>query len=302
MKKFLLKIILFSILSAAGLSLILIKYGAYVDYFYEKFTVPEQSSMILGDSRSMQGIQPQIINHELKDSGYALPMFNYSFTVAQINYGKPLTESVKRKLKSTKNGLFILTVNPWLFTEREGDDLKNGIYSEKNVPPNNMHFVNVNPNFEYFIRNFRYFHFRTIIRQTAKLHKDGWMEESNLPKDEQTLSEWKDQQVVLYNDFSKKWKISFQRIKDMEDLIGFLQSNGRVIVVRMPVDKKILMVENDFWQNFDQEMNFVALRNKVKYFNFSKSNKYQTYDGNHIDKYGGVVFTKELCDSIRATN
>lgn len=300
MKKFLIKIILFSVLSAAGLSLILIQYGAYVDYFYEKFTVPKQSAMILGDSRSMQGIQPQIINQELKDSGYSLPMFNYSFTIAQINYGKPLTESVKRKLKPSENGLFILTVNPWLFTEREGDDLKNGIYSEKEVPPNNMHFVNINPNFEYFVRNFRYFHFRTIIRKTAKLHKDGWMEESNLPKDERTLNDWKKHQVVLYQDFAKKWKKSYQRIEDVKSLIGFLQKNGRVILVRMPVDQKILNVENNFWHGFDQEMNLLSEQKKIKYFNFSKSNKYQTYDGNHIDKYGGVVFTKELCDSIKA--
>lgn len=299
MKKFLLKISLFFILTIFGLSIILLKFGGYVDYFYEKFTVPKQTSLILGDSRSMQGIQPRIIDQELKGSGYNLPIFNYSFTVAQINYGKPYTKSIKKKLQPSKNGLFIVSVHPWLFTEREDDDSKNGKYSELHAPPQNMNFVNINPNFEYFLKNFKYFHFRTIIRQTAELHKDGWMEESNLPKDSVTLNNWKDNQVKMYQNFSKKWSRSPQRVNDFIDMITYLQENGRVVMVRMPVDVKILSVENNFWNNFDAEMRTISQRMNVSYINFSKSNNYQTYDGNHIDKYGGVIFTKELCDSIK---
>lgn len=299
MKKFLFKIVVICLLSLVGLSFILMQYGGFVDYFYQKFTVPKQTSMILGDSRSLQGIQPQIINQELKYSDYNLPMFNYSFTIAQINYGKPYTESIRKKLKPSKNGLFILSVNPWLFTEREGDDLKNGIYSERDVPPNNMHFVNTNPNFEYLVRNFHYFFFKAAIRKKAQVHKNGWLEETNLPKDSATLNNWKNNQVKLYKDFSTKWKHSSIRIRDFRILINYLQKSGCVVLVRMPVDPKIAHVENDFWQNFDQEINHISSDMNVKYLNFSKNNKYQTYDGNHIDKYGGVIFTKELSDSIK---
>lgn len=299
MKRFLIKITLFFILTVIGLSFILMKYGGFVDYFYQKFTVPQQTSMIFGDSRSLQGIQPQIINQELKDLGYDLPMFNYSFTVAQSNYGTPYSDSIKKKLKPSKNGLFILTVNPWLFTEREDDDLKNAIYSERDAPPNNMNFVNVNPNFEYFVRNFSYFHFRTIIRQTAELHKDGWLEDENLPTDSMTLNEWTSNQVNMYKGFSKRWKKSSIRINDFIDLMHFLQKNGQVVLVRMPVDKKILTVENKFWNNFDEDLIAISRQMNVKYLNFSTSNKYKTYDGNHIDKVGGVTFTTDLCDSIK---
>lgn len=299
MKKFLLKSALFLLLTIVGLSYILMNYGGYVDYFYEKFTVPKQTSMILGDSRSVQGIQPRIIDQELKDSNYDLPIFNYSFTVSQSNYGKPYTESVMKKLKPSQNGLFILSVNPWLFTERENDDLKNSIYSEQNSPPHNMRFVSSNPNFEYFIKNFRYFHFRTIISQTAELHKDGWLEDRNLPTDLTTLNEWKNNQLNMYKGFSKSWKKSSIRIDDFVDMITLLKKNGRVILVRLPVDHEIANVENDFWQQFDDEMAMISVKTDVKYINFLKSNKFQTYDGNHIDKYSGVIFTRDLCDSIK---
>ena len=43
----------------------------------------------------------------------------------------------------------------------------------------------------------------------------------------------------------------------------------------------------------------LAKKTNVKYINFSKDNIYETYDGNHLDKYGGITFTKNLCDSIR---
>lgn len=299
MKKFIIKVSIFFILTILGLSFILMNYGGYVDYFYQKFTVPTQTSMILGDSRGLQGIQPQIINQELIDSGYDLPMFNYSFTISQSNYGKPYTESVKKKLQPSQNALFILNVNPWLFTKREGDDLKNGVYSEKDAPPNNMHFVNINPNLEYFFRNFSYFHFRAIFNQKTELHKDGWLADNNPPKDALTLNEWKNTKINMYKDFSKSWKKSAFRVDDFSTLIAFLQQNGQVILVRMPVDREILLIENNFWHNFDHEMEYISHQMNVKYINFSESNKYKTYDGNHLDKENSTVFTRDLCDSIK---
>ena len=160
MKKFLSKIILFLLLITSIVSFILVKYGGFVDYFYLKFTSPKQTSMILGDSRSFQGIQPKVINRCLKNQGYHLPMFNYSFTISQVAYGKPYRQSVQNKLdENSKNGLFILNVSPWLLAQREKDDFKKNIFEEQNQPPHNMKFVDVNPNYEYFFRNYNYFHF-----------------------------------------------------------------------------------------------------------------------------------------------
>ena len=300
MKTFLIKSLLFLILVTSIVSTVLITSGGYVDYFYEKFTTPKAKSLILGDSRSMQGIQPTVINNDLLNQYFELPILNYSFTIAQISYGPLYLESIKKKLDSTsKNGLFIVTVNPWILSKREKDNEQRGVYFEEGMPPHNMNFVNMDPNFEYFFKNFNYFHFKSIIRRTSKMHKDGWLEESNLPKDSVMLNVWKKKQIDLYTNWSKVWKKSVYRLTSLMETVNYLKGFGTVTLIRMPIDKHLLQIEENFWNNFDKDILNLAKKTNVKYINFSKDNIYETYDGNHLDKYGGVTFTKNLCDSIR---
>ena len=301
MKYFIIKLVLFSTIVISTLSITLIFYGGYVDYFYEKFTTPKSSALILGDSRSLQGIQPAVMNKYFESKQVSTPaIMNYSFTIAQIAYGPNYTSSIKKKLNTNaKDGLFIITVNPWILSERENDDVENGVFFEADSPPHNMKYVNVNPNFEYFFKNLKYFHFRSIFRRSSKLHKDGWLEESNLPKDSTTLKEWKENQIVLYKEFASKWKESEFRMTSLSNLISYLNSYGTVIITRMPIDEKLLKLENSYWPNFDKEIKKITHKNNVNYVDFSKSSDiYKTYDGNHLDKFGGVVFSKNLCDSI----
>lgn len=299
MKKFLIRLSLFSCIALLATSLVLMKYGGYIDYFYLKFTTPKQHSFILGDSRSFQGIQPRIVDAELKDKGFELPMFNYSFTITQAAYGPAYTESVKRKMDpDTKNGLFIINVNPWVLAQREKDDFENGIFMEADHPPHNMRWVNMNPNFEYVVKNFNYLHIRALFKQNSELHPDGWMEERNLPKDSATFVGWKQNQYKIYNGFAQRWKKCDYRVKALKEMIQFLEQHGTVVLVRMPVDEKLQEIETNFWPEFDTTIEKLAQTTNVSYFNLLKNNKYKTYDGNHIDKFGGVAFTKDLCQLI----
>ncbi len=300
MSRFLVKLTVFLFLALSLLSLLLIEDGGYVDYFYEKFTTPKTQSMILGDSRSMQGIQPSVINSYFRKGEYATPILNYSFTVAQMAYGEIWKESIVRKLDTTSgNGLFILTVNPWILSKRDGDDESKKVFFEADVPPNNMKFVSMNPNFEYLIKNWNYFHFKSIFRKTSEMHKDGWLEESNLTNDQNTLDEWKQNQVNIFSGFSHKMQPSQYRLTEFNNLVKYLNTKGHVFIVRMPMDSVLIEIEAAYWASFDSDIEKVAEANGVKYFNFTKDKlKYRTYDGNHLDKYGGVVFTKDLCDSI----
>ncbi|WP_136481123.1 hypothetical protein [Cognatitamlana onchidii] len=300
MKTFLLKSLLFFILVTSITTIILITCGGYVDYFYEKFTTPKSSSFILGDSRSMQGIQPRVIDDYFKQDTYELPMTNYSFTISQIAYGPSYAESIRRKLDlNTKNGLFIITVNPWVLSSRPGFDETKGEFFEENMPPHNMTFVDHNPNFEYLLKNFNYFHFKAIIRRSSKMHKDGWLEESNLPKDDTTLNLWKEKQISIYESFSEQWKKSQFRLDSLKELAMLLDAHGDVVFLRLPIDTKILEIENVYWEQFNKDIIEISKKSEVDYIDFSKSSGvYKTYDGNHLDKYGGVDFTKALCDSI----
>ncbi|HEX9980732.1 MAG TPA: hypothetical protein VGB50_09240 [Flavobacterium sp.] len=299
MKKFLIKLSVFGAVAAAIIIFILMRFGGYVDYFYQKFTSPPQKSLILGDSRSFQGIQPSVIKNEMAGN-FGMPILNFSFTLAQTAYGDELFNSVRQKLDpETKNGLFIINVHPWLFAQRDEDDFSNDKFFEAAVPPNNMHFLSLNPNVEYFFRNYSYFHFKAIIRRNSIVHDDGWLEEFYLPNDKKILAEWKKTQITLYKGFIKKWKKTDYRLKRFNEMVKFLDKHGTVVLVRMPVDKEITEVENVFWKDFDADMARVAEENKSVYLNFSTvQENYHKYDGVHLEKEAGAAFTKALCDSI----
>ncbi|QBA63891.1 hypothetical protein [Muriicola soli] len=301
MRRFIIKAILFLILVVSIVTITLVQYGGYVDYFYEKFTTPKAPSLILGDSRSFQGIQPKIINKYFTDSDLDLPIFNYSFTLFEISYGKPYLESVKRKLNSkAKNGIFIISVHPWSVSNRSGNhEEERGVYFESDLPPHNMKWVDVSPNFEYLLKNFNYFHFKGMFRKMTLTHKDGWLQDNNLPTDQNILNEWKQIQIERYKRHSLKWVKSNVRMEDLKKTASFLKNHGRVYLVRLPIDEEINKIELKYWHNFDQEMKELSDSLQIDYINFSSSvKKYDTYDGIHIDQYSGVDFTKSLCDSI----
>ncbi len=302
MRLLILKLSLFFVLCLAIITFVLIKYGGNVDYFYQKFTSPKAKSMVIGDSRSMQGIQPSIINEIMKSKNFDLPILNYSFTIAQAPIGPLYNESIEKKLdKTSKNGIFIISVTPWMFGSDKNNDNINGEFREANTPPHNMMFVNLSPNYEYVVRNLSYFHFKGAFRKSSTMHKDGWLEENNLPANSKIFDAWKKNQAKLFDRMATNDVISPIRLKSLKNLIKKLKKHGSVYLVRMPIDTDFVEIENSFYINFDKDMRKIALQNQVNYFNFNKSNRnsvYKTYDGHHLDKYGGSNFTKVLCDSI----
>lgn len=300
MKKFLKKIAIFLILLCSGLIILLNNYGGYLDYFYEKFTTPKQFSMILGDSRAMQGIQPSVLDSCLAKSKYKLPTYNYSFTIAQTSYGPSYLKAIKRKLDtSSYNQLFIITVNPWMLANRTPKLKLESDSIFQNTPPHNMIYTSMKPNLEYFIKNYHYFHFKSIFRRNNKLHKNGWLEENNLPKDKQIFLEWKSKQIEMFNNWKREWRVSEYRLKWLTNTVNYLNKFGEVKLVRLPLDIEILEIENKFWKHFDIDMNVISENTQVDYLNFSASNKWKTYDGHHLDKYGGKLFTIYLSELIK---
>jgi hypothetical protein len=301
MKKFIRNILLFLTILTIILSLFLNFYGSYIDYFYKKFTTPVASSLIIGGSRSLQGIQPKIIDNYFNNKEFELPMFNYSFTIAQAHIGPLYRKSILKKLNSkSKNGLFIISITPWMLSSLKSNDNSSGMFMESNSPPNNMNYVSMNPNFEYLIKNFNYFHFRGFIRKSSKLHENGWLEENNLPNDSLIFKEWKMNQISILKGFINDYKISDYRKKSLDTLIKDLKKHGQVYIIRTPIDNDILKIENDFYPNFESFIYELSNTNNISYINYNNINsvKFKTYDGHHLDKFGGAIFTKYLCDTI----
>ncbi|APY12405.1 hypothetical protein BWZ22_14755 [Seonamhaeicola sp. S2-3] len=305
MNKFIKNIILFSITCLILLTLFLKFYGSYIDYFYEKFTTPKATSLIIGGSRSLQGIQPKIIDDYFNNNEFQLPMFNFSFTIAQSRIGPLYRKSILKKLNNkSKNGLFIISITPWMLSSHKANDNNAGEFKEADAPPNNMNYMSMDPNFEYLIKNLDYFHFRGIFRKSSKLHENGWLEENNLPKDSLVFRNWKKNQVNILKGFVKDYSVSEYRKQSLDTLIKDLKKHGSVYLVRTPVDKDILELENNYYPEFDNFIKKTAQDNNINYLNYNelKSKKFKTYDGHHLDKYGGEKFTNLLCDSISKLN
>ncbi len=300
MKLLLLKLGLFFIICLGIVTIVLVKYGGNVDYFYEKFTTPKAKSMIIGDSRSLQGIQPSVINAYFKDKGYNLPILNYSFTIAQALIGPPYNKSIFKKLDTTStHGIFIISITPDMLTSHKDYNNEEGEFREIDQPPHNMNFVNMNPNYEYLVKNFSFFHFKGMFRKSSTLHKDGWLEETNLPKNKQVFEDWKKNQIALYLKDQGNFEVSDVRIQSLVTLIKKLGHYGDVYLVRMPISKEYLGYEEKYYPKFDTTIDSISKSNQVPYFDFNKMDMvYETYDGHHIDKFAGKKFTENLCKLI----
>ncbi len=280
----------------------MVKFGGSIDYFYVKFTTPKPKSMIVGDSRSMQGIQPRVMNAKFNDLGIELPVFNYSFTIAQAPIGPLYNKSIIKKLDtSSENGIFVISMTPWMLASEKGNNNKKGEFREAKGPPHNMNFVDVNPNYEYLFKNLNYFHFKSLFRQSSTMHEDGWLEENNLPDSPEVFKNWKKNQAKLFEKMMHDYTISDLRLQSLHDLIKDLKQHGDVFLVRMPIDKDFLEMENTFYSDFDKDMKEAAAANEIPYLDFNTEKNYRnfkTYDGHHLDKKGGLDFTNKLCDLI----
>ena len=172
---FIKKLSLYFLICFGIVTFILLKFGQDVDPFYVKFTTPKVNSMIIGDSRSLQGLNPSVFNEKLKKEDYSLPMFNFSFTTDQARIGPLYRKSILRKLnKNSDKGLFIIALDGIMMASDIKKDNMNGEFWENNQPPHNMFFVDKNPNYEYFIKNLSYFDFRRIFKKKYTTHKDGF--------------------------------------------------------------------------------------------------------------------------------
>jgi zona occludens toxin (predicted ATPase) len=108
MIKFLRNAFIFLFLCAVICLLVLSRANGESDAYYERLTTPAQTSLIIGTSRSAQGILPSILNSELGRSD----IYNFSFTISHSPYGPVYLDRIDQKLlKNSKNGIFILSVD-----------------------------------------------------------------------------------------------------------------------------------------------------------------------------------------------
>jgi len=296
MKNFLYKVTLFSIPVFAFLILAGFFAGGYTDPFYVRFTTPKQQNLILGSSRSAQGLRPEIINKILEKK-----FFNYSFTIAHSPYGPVYLESIKKKHNKRKGGIFILEVNPWTISSRIQDPEDYTRFRENNLCLANMYFVNINPNYEYLFKNMQGNYNRIFVPPYKNhfLHEDGWLE-VNVPMDSLSIEKRIEKKLKDYKEnILPVSKISQYRIKYLNKAILYFKQYGKVYLVRVPVSSGILELENQLAPEFDQDIG-QAISNADGYLDLTRTNDQFIYtDGNHLYKDSGKKVSTIIANWIK---
>lgn len=307
MKVFLFKVALFSVFVALFYIMLGFMADGNSDPFYIRFTTPRQQSMILGTSRAAQGIQPAVIDAVLQQQ-YP-KMFNFSFVLPQSSYGSVYLNAIEKKLDpSTKNGLFILAVDPWAVSYKADSRNDSSLFSENKLALGNMHFFNSKPNFEYLYKNFSqplfYLFARKIIKATGNentyLNKDGWLEVTvkmdSISMEKRIKPKLEEYRVKMLPDY----KISSFRLRYLALTIQMLKKHGDVYLVRLPVHPEMLAIENQLSPDFDKIIDGICLKNNVKMINFEdECALYKYTDGNHIYKESGKIVTTKIAEFIK---
>jgi hypothetical protein len=269
----------------------------YTDPFYLRFTSAKQSSMIIGTSRSAQGILPSVLNKELNRTD----IYNFSFTLLHSPFGESYLNLINLKLdKKNRNGLFIIAVDPWSISSEFNNNIEK--IPEKETFTGKLKFVDLNPNLPYLLNYFDGNLMKIILPKRHKqmfLHNDGWLE-VNIPMDKKSV----DDRIILkekeYVFNSKRFSISKYRMQYLEKTIDLLKNYGKVILVRMPLHQKIYKIENYYFQNFNNMITQISINKHISFFDYTNFNGDYTYtDGNHLYKGSANEFSKILSQKIK---
>jgi hypothetical protein len=307
MIRFLGKVLIFSIFPVLSLYAVFLLENGTADPFYQRFTSPQQSSLILGNSKAAQGIVPSVLDRELLPE-FGSKIYNYSFTVYNSPYGPVYLESIAKKLKEdSRKGYFIITVDPWSIASDIQDPDNPEKFEENERFLAEIEQVNSGQNFDYlfnwFEKSFYEILLMRIKNNLSKLHSDGWYETTGNMA-ENAVNERRVFMVDFYNDYLTKYRFSKERLYYLQETIEFLQAKGPVFLVRMPLHQDILEIENKLDPDFDTRMDSLSQQFQIPYFEFNDfQNDWQFKDGLHMTVESAKDFSLELSDKIlQSTN
>ena len=298
MKSFLYKITVFILFLLISCFFVLSQADGYTDAFYLRFTSPKQNSLIIGTSRAAQGIQPKYLNKFFPN----LSFYNYSFTIAHSPYGPTYLESIKKKInEDTKNGIFVLEVNPWSISSlcKDPNDLSN--FRELTLCLANTYLVNINPNIVYLMRNYDKPYYNLLRRDQSSmfLHNNGWLEVT-IDMDSTAIKIRSENKINEYlTNYLPFFKFSELRLEYLSKTIEFLKQHGDVFLIRLPVHPKMRNIDQQMIADFDDKMVDLAFKLNISYNNMSELNsEYIFTDANHLYKKSAYDLTIKLAKWI----
>ena len=263
----------------------------YTDAFYLRFTTPKQNNLIIGTSRASQGIQPRVFDSLLNKT-----IYNFAFTIAHSPYGPTYYDKIKKKLKKgTKNGMFIVAVDPWSISSRTQDPNDYNNFKELKLCLGNTFSANINPNIEYLVKNFdgQYLSLLTQNKSDYYLHDNGWLEVS-VEMDSSASKLRLNKTIKRYNKNLNIYKFSSYRLQYLEKMIEFLKQHGKVYLVRLPMHNEIMLIEEKLMPDFNKKINAVVQRADAYYDFTNKNSEFMYTDGNHLFKDSGKLISEQI--------
>jgi len=279
-----------------------------LDAFYLRFTGERQGSLILGTSRAAQGLRPAVMMSEMGNKQRD-GLFNFAFTVAQTPYGPAYLRAIHAKLEpAERNGLFLVTVDPWSLCDIIGPDIEPGTMPEEKYQVGEQWTFTGHPNYEYLVRNAPAGWGSFIggplhdIDTTMTLHRDGWLQ-VYVSLDSQLVAKRTEAKLKHYREeMVPKHRPGTTRLRYLEELVEMLRPHGRVVLVRMPVCNAMAQVEEELWPGLDTTLEGLASKHGIPYWNLmSERDRYTYSDGNHLDTTSARIFSADLAHRIAST-
>lgn len=271
------------------------------DNYYLKFAAPKSPSLVAGTSLGVMGIIPEVFNQS--ELQFERPLFNFSFTQKNSSYGPIYLQAIKRKIKpDVKDGLYILEVNPLsISTSRENLDDDYRKFQEIGNFIETQRTYGIHPNIEYLMRSYAHPLYRLISSKYQYrdrfLHPDGWLQIDVSP-DTAAFEKMLADKIGLYEEMLAERKFSPTRLEYLIKTIEYLQSKGRVYLVRLPLDPHLRAMLDDFMPDFDARIESVASKNHVPYVNMVNQTGYRTVDGTHLDVPSAKRASAYLLDQL----
>ena len=278
------------------------------DPYYLRFTVPRQKSLVLGGSRSAQGLHPAVFNDADRAGQFTGPLYNFSFTIAHSPYGPTYLDAVRQVLDtSARNGLFILQVDPWQLASSKEDPDDGMLMLEKERALGVQWTWRRRPNHEYLVRHWdagwgALGHWPRGDPDTTMFVRDDGQLELHIPMDPVTVKE-RTRRMVANNrsEFLAVLAPSSRRLASLREMMELLKPHGRVILLRMPVHPEFAAMEAELDRDFDRKLDSLARASRAPYWTYSGRNGEFTYtDGSHLDRSSGERFSLEIAGRVAA--
>lgn len=261
-----------------------------IDPYYTKLIAQAQAGIIIGDSRANHGLNPEFLDFKID---------NFAFNIIYSPYDKSYLNLITKKIKSTSNNTHIVSVTPWSLL-KDSLNIKdlNPYFAE------NLKFPFINPNWEYTFGyiDLSIYKLLQLFPSNATFTTDcGWLKQEI---DSSTLEkEYPDRLKKTIENYTSKYTdsvitINTERVKNLINIIRFLKKSGSVYVVRLPISKEILDLENKKFPEFNSLLNDIVFISGSNSFIDLTNMNIQTIDGVHIWINDVKKVSKELNSRI----